>query len=382
MKFLDKLGEDISTKKIRKRVEMYLYDDKGRVLASREQDGHSNNVATSWKFPGGGIEGRAGINNTAKREALEEVGFDSGKAHAIDSKPKLTKWPEFFRKDMKKQKNRDFHAQYTYFRAAPIGSKNDKYLGADKDTLKGVSMVPIKTLIKDVEKSISNPDNKYTVFDKERLQGLKALESRLKTIGVIKESALKLASKLPIIYPDPIDSDTTIAELMDVIKAMESSKLPRELCSTCDRDIGYLFRIFLKDNNKPDCSAEIENCIALTSPIMLRLKEYFNRPRPHEAAKILGISMSPYSSDAALYSDYEGHENNKSYTSSYPGGHAMQSRFIARMLGLKFPELLDKLVKISDIIADTRIALGVHFKSDNDYGKLLAEELFNIVNKE
>ena len=70
MRYLDKLGEDISKKKIRQRVEVYLYDDKGRVLASRKQEGHSNNVENSWKFPGGGLEGSAGINETAKREAL------------------------------------------------------------------------------------------------------------------------------------------------------------------------------------------------------------------------------------------------------------------------------------------------------------------------
>jgi hypothetical protein len=211
------------------------------------------------------------------------------------------------------------------------------------------------------------------------LQGLKSLESRLKTIGVIKESGLKLASQLPIIEPDPINSDKTIKELMDVINTMEKTNLPINLCQSCDKDIGMLFRVYLKKISKPDCSTEIENCIALTSPILLRLKEYFNRPRPHQAAKILGIPFTPFKSDAALYSDYDGHEDNKSYTSSYPGGHAMQSRFIARMLGLKYPELEQDFIKIADIIANTRIALGVHFKSDNDYGKLLAESLFDLI---
>ena len=380
MRYLDKLGADISKNKIRQRVEVYLYDDKGRVLASRGQEGHSNNVENSWKFPGGGLEGSAGINETAKREALEEAGFNtSGRMHAIDTKPRLTKWPDFFRKDMKKQKGRDFHAQYTYFRAAPIGGKDDKYLGADKDTLKGMEMVPVSTLIKDLEKTVANKDNKYQVFDKERLQGLKSLESRLKTLGVIKESGLKLASQLPIIEPDPINSDRIIKELMDVIDTMEKKKLPIELCQYCDKDIGMLFRVYLKNISKPDCSTEIENCIALTSPILLRLKEYFNRPRPHQAAEMLGIPFTPFKSVAALYSDYDGHEDNKSYTSSYPGGHAMQSRFIARMLGLKYPELEQDFIKIADIIADTRIALGVHFKSDNDYGKLLAESLFDLI---
>jgi 8-oxo-dGTP pyrophosphatase MutT (NUDIX family) len=376
MRFLDKLGEAIDKKKIRPRVEVYLYDDKGRVLASRAQEGHSNNVPTSWKFPGGGVEGSAGVNETAKREALEEVGFTTaGRVHALDTRPRLTKWPEFFRKDMKKQKNRDFHAQYTYFRAAPIGSKDDSELGADKDTLKGLEMVPIRTLIKDLETAIKHPDNKYSVFDKERLHGLKSLQTKLESAGITKKSS----AELPIIYPDAINSSKMLAELNDVTNYMNSTTIPRELSLLVDKDIGLLFRAFLKDKNLDPCSEEIEQCIALTSPIMLRLKEFFKRPRPHEAARILGITTSPAASDAALYNDYEGHEGNMQYTGSYPGGHAMQSRFIAKMLGLKYPDLQEQLLDISDLIANTRIALGVHFKSDNDYGKLLAESLFDLI---
>jgi 8-oxo-dGTP pyrophosphatase MutT (NUDIX family) len=376
MELLDKLGEAIDKNKIRPRVEVYLYDDKGRVLASRGQEGHSNNVSTSWKFPGGGIESDAGINETARREALEEAGFTtSGRMHAIDSRPKLTKWPDFFRKDMKKQKGRDFHAQYTYFRAAPIGKKDDSELGADKDTLKGMEMVPINTLIKDLESSINNPDNKYHTFDRERLKGLKALNSRLESLGVVKKSS----AGLPIMYPEAVNSNKTIEELKDVIDYMQNSKIPRELCLMADKDIGLLFRAFLKDHNKYDCHDEIEQCINITSPVLLRLKEFYNRPRPHEAAKQLGMLITPIASTAALYSDYSGHEDDKRYTGSYPGGHAMQSRFIAKMLSLKYPQLETQLLEIADLIADTRLALGVHFKSDNDYGKLLAESLFDLI---
>jgi hypothetical protein len=180
-------------------------------------------------------------------------------------------------------------------------------------------------------------------------------------------------------YPDAVNSNKTIEELKDVINYMQNSKIPRELCLMADKDIGLLFRAFLKSLNKYDCHDEIEQCISITSPVLLRLKEFYNRPRPHEAAKQLGMVVTPIASEAALYNDYEGHEGDKRYTGSYPGGHAMQSKFIAKMLSLKYPELESELLDIADIIADTRLALGVHFKSDNDYGKLLAESLFDLI---
>ena len=375
MNILQKLGEAIDKKKIRPRVEVYLYDDKGRVLASRGQEGHSNNVANSWKFPGGGIESKAGINDTAKREALEEAGFEtSGKMHAIDTRPNLTKWPDFFRKDMKKQKNRDFHAQYTYFRAAPIGSKNDSELGADKDTLKGMEMVPLKTLIKDVESAAKNPDNKYQVFDNERLKGLRALESRLKNIGVVKEAAesIKL-EEIPLISPPPSGSKECMSDLRKTLYMVRNPEVPDSLYRLADSDISELFRELLKEHKKPIDSELMEQAISFAAPVIIKLKEYFSRPRPEILGKRNGILIPNKSSNSIVDS------STGKLTYSYPSGHATQAKLVSLVLSDKFPDISDKLQSLADLIATSRVEAGLHTKADIDYGKIVAETLHNLI---
>jgi 8-oxo-dGTP pyrophosphatase MutT (NUDIX family) len=190
MIYLDKLAEELN---IRPRVELYLYDDMGRVLASKLQDGHSNSSSTSWKFPGGGIEEEATINQTAKREAMEEAGYTANTIHGIGKSPAVTVWPEFHKAYMASNKNRKYDAERTYYRAGKIGNRNTKLLGADGDTLKNPELVPISTVISDLEKASRDPNNKYRAFDKARLAGISSLKDHL--------DSKKLTSKMSMLVP-------------------------------------------------------------------------------------------------------------------------------------------------------------------------------------
>jgi 8-oxo-dGTP pyrophosphatase MutT (NUDIX family) len=184
---------------VRPRVLMYLYDDQGRVLASQAQEGHDSDQK-NWKFPGGGIESGQSINEAARREALEEAGYQALTTHGVGSRPKLTKWPEHFREKAKKKKGRDFKAQRTYFRAGKIGDQQRDLLGADNDALKGLDMVPIATLIKDLETSSSDSGNPYAVFDVAKLKGLRALKERLEktsSLATQEEIYKALQGKIP-----------------------------------------------------------------------------------------------------------------------------------------------------------------------------------------
>jgi 8-oxo-dGTP pyrophosphatase MutT (NUDIX family) len=187
MRYLEKIAEEL---RIRPRVELYLYDNQGRVLASRAQNTHTQTSANpSWKFPGGGIEGDATINDTAKREALEEAGYSTNKVHGIGQSAVVSRWPEFFKKDMSKAKKRNYDAQKTYFRAGRIANRDIRYLGADGDTLKNPEMVPITTLIRDLESASTDKDNKYRVFDIQRLKGVQALKRHLEDAGHLQKTS-------------------------------------------------------------------------------------------------------------------------------------------------------------------------------------------------
>jgi 8-oxo-dGTP pyrophosphatase MutT (NUDIX family) len=183
MNYLNKIAELL---KIRPRVEVFLYDKDGRVLASKSQDSHdsSNSSSKTWKFPGGGIEGTSSVNETARREALEEAGVTIRGVHEIDQAPVYTEWPDHFRISNKKQKGRDFDGQRTHFRAGRVHSRDTSLLGHDNDSLKGADMVPIDRLIKDLRSASGDSSNKYRVFDREKLTGLLALKATLKRKGL------------------------------------------------------------------------------------------------------------------------------------------------------------------------------------------------------
>jgi acid phosphatase (class A) len=62
-------------------------------------------------------------------------------------------------------------------------------------------------------------------------------------------------------------------------------------------------------------------------------------------------------------------------TPSYPSGHAFQSRLAAEVLASYAPNDADKFRALADKIADSRMWLGVHFPSDIEYGKYLAQSV-------
>ena len=183
MKYLDKIAEQL---RIRPRVEVFLYDKDGRVLASKSQDSHDQKGGSTktWKFPGGGIEDNASVNATARREALEEAGVHIRGVHEIDQPPVYTKWPEHFKTWAKKTKGRSFDGQQTYFRAGRVAGRDSSLLGHDNDSLRGADMVPIDILINDLREASADSRNKYRVFDKEKLTGLLALKATLRSKGV------------------------------------------------------------------------------------------------------------------------------------------------------------------------------------------------------
>ena len=382
----------LKAKDVRPRVLMYLYDDQGRVLASQAQEGHDSDQK-NWKFPGGGIESGQSINEAARREALEEAGYQALTTHGVGSRPKLTMWPDHFREKAKKKKGRDFKAQRTYFRAGKIGDQQRDLLGADNDALKGLDMVPIATLIKDLEASSSDSDNPYAVFDVAKLKGLRALKERLeKTSSAVELATLTLDSAfvdhmrsklaeeestsraLKAIPMDPplMSSKSLLKELSHLSNMMSKPTLSLEFAEEVDRDLTAPFRRVLETIGKADeADPVINKLVRISSPVILKLKESFGRLRPEDQAAELGVPFTAVNSEGQMYSGTE------EKTPSYPSGHSMQSKLLSLALGQMYPEIKDMLDDLAAAIGKSRLEMGVHFPSDHEYGCRVAEALFD-----
>ena len=101
-------------------------------------------------------------------------------------------------------------------------------------------------------------------------------------------------------------------------------------------------------------------------PVVYYFKTEFNAARPGTyAPEIRPMFAKPDP-------DFPGHP-------SYPSGHAAQSRLCALLFAALFPKLEQALIAMADDIAYNREVAGVHFEADSDAGKLLADQVFNLL---
>tara|TARA_R100000005_G_C4988607_1_gene196413 strand:+ start:363 stop:1004 length:642 start_codon:yes stop_codon:yes gene_type:complete len=99
-------------------------------------------------------------------------------------------------------------------------------------------------------------------------------------------------------------------------------------------------------------------------PLILALKNYWNRARPYQYAYFLKSNFHPLKAVSAN-------------TPAYPSGHSIQVTCWSKMLEKKYPELQTELSNIVYSVNQGRMALGVHFPSDIQFGVSIAQYLNN-----
>lgn len=106
----------------------------------------------------------------------------------------------------------------------------------------------------------------------------------------------------------------------------------------------------------------IEKSMVKFEPLIIRLKEYWNRARPYQYANLIEAPLFPVST-------FSGH------SPAYPSGHTLQGHVWAKLISTVNPELKDWAESIAVKINLSRLALGVHFPSDIDFSKKIYNEL-------
>lgn len=107
----------------------------------------------------------------------------------------------------------------------------------------------------------------------------------------------------------------------------------------------------------------IENLLAKSKPIIMSIKKYHNRERPHVAANEFGLKLQYHKMHSAM-------------TPSFPSGHSAQAQLIANVLSDKFPIHSSEFYQAAQNISDSRLVARVHYKSDSDAGLKLGNELY------
>ncbi len=135
-----------------------------------------------------------------------------------------------------------------------------------------------------------------------------------------------------------------------------------------DNDPAFAIKTYLSVFGLEYDSERIDKIIKESAILIKYLKNKFNRPRPSQLAPYFGIDFEILSS-----------RSNKS--PSYPSGHATQARLVAEILGAKYPDHRNNLIRAAEECGGGRIMAGFHYPSDHKAGIYLAKRLFRALKR-
>lgn len=161
----------------------------------------------------------------------------------------------------------------------------------------------------------------------------------------------------------PLSPEEQAKDLAQVVAQYTNRKVPEELQLTCDENPRKLFQVFLESKGRTFNIDYYKMLTKSLEDIITRMKQYYDRPRPAELAKSMGI-------------DFLSDELDSAQSPSYPSGHTIQAYVVAKMLSDQFPEHEEDLLAIAEIISQSRIDRGVHFPTDIEYGREVADSLY------
>jgi len=169
-------------------------------------------------------------------------------------------------------------------------------------------------------------------------------------------------------YPNLKETEKEIEKIIEVqntyIQKPNWRKYKRFM-EACDDNIKELLYIRLNELGVPfskDNSTELEKIQEQCGELIMELKVFYNRARPYQIGYYTGQEIHPFNTISGN-------------SPAYPSGHAFQSRFLLKIVAFNFPQHKEKIKKLADDVALTRIVMGVHYPSDNAFGFQMADKL-------
>ena len=152
-------------------------------------------------------------------------------------------------------------------------------------------------------------------------------------------------------------------ELVDCVDALKKDEQALKRYMAYDKSLTQVMAQVIIEQNLGEKGAEIiDKIIDETVPLIMKLKFYFQRPRPYQMAEYYKLKLFPFYSRSAA-------------SPSYPSGHALQARVICHVLGNHFPDKFEYFESLATDVQHSRIYLGVHYPSDIDYSLFVADTI-------
>lgn len=188
-------------------------------------------------------------------------------------------------------------------------------------------------------------------------------------LSYLEENQTDLEKHVPMLikFVFPKNSSKAVREelnlLVDYIEEAKNNPEALRRYKSYDSALEKVFAKVIMDNNLGDKGIElVDKLFDDTLPLIMKLKFHFQRPRPYQLAQYYKLKLFPFESYSAD-------------TPSYPSGHTLQSKVICHVLGNHFPHLFDYFDRLAKDIEYSRLYLGIHYPSDNDYSLYIAETI-------
>jgi hypothetical protein len=164
-------------------------------------------------------------------------------------------------------------------------------------------------------------------------------------------------------------SDTTQKELNKIIDAVNVIKENKELLARYqefDRKSFRFFRELIEGlpmiENKDEFNNMLSAIIVDASPVIYKLKEFHQRPRPFQLAAAYKVRLHPFktmSQDCA----------------SYPSASVYFARIICEVIGNRSPDMYGTMQILFRDICSSRLGLGLNYQSDIDVAICAADKM-------
>ena len=155
--------------------------------------------------------------------------------------------------------------------------------------------------------------------------------------------------------PPSDNSFTTMQEVKDLKKIPMNRKFIKE-----KDDIEKSFASIVDDKEL------VGQLMKESVPIITKIKEHHNRPRPKKIAKKMGIKMKDI-------------EMPSMKTPSYPSGHSAQGTLIGLALSKRHPAKKKELMSMAKNISDSRNVAHAHYRSDSLFGIRLGKDMYKYI---
>ncbi len=167
--------------------------------------------------------------------------------------------------------------------------------------------------------------------------------------------------------PPENSSDETKSDLKLLSELTSNvSDVTLEFCKSAEKDSVQLFVNLLKRHGITEITKNhLEKVLDQAEPLLFRLKDHYNRARPNQVAYYYNIDLAvPIDTANANHP-------------AYPAGHSYEGYILANLLAEKYPTHKESLLKLGKNVGLSRIVLGLHYKSDHEFGRYLGKLLID-----